>query len=63
MLGQNLKKFREEKGYSKRHLAKISGVARQTQNYIENKGFENVKMSTILKLAKALNVEVEDLIK
>ena len=63
MLGQNLKKFTEEKRYSKRCLSKISGVARQLQNYIENKGFENVKMSTILKLAKALDVEVEDLIK
>lgn len=63
MLDKNLKKLREQKGYSKMKLAKLSGTSRRTIEIIENKDWKNTKLSTIEKLAIALNVSTEDLIK
>lgn len=63
MLGENLKSIREKKGYSKRYLAKISGVSRKTIEIIENKDSSNTKLSTIEALAKALDVPVKELLK
>ena len=63
MLEKNLRLIREEKGYSKMHLAKISGISRKTIEIIENKNANNAKLSTIEALAKALNVSVKDLLK
>lgn len=63
MLDENLKILREQKGYSKMKLAKLSGTSRRTIEIIENKDWKNTKLSTIEKLANALNVSTEDLIK
>ena len=63
MLSENLKRIREEKGFSKLRLEKVTGVARTTIRYIENGKVNNVKFGTLQKLAKALDVKVEDLIK
>ena len=63
MLEENLKSIREKKGYSKRYLAKISGISRKTIEFIENKSANNAKLSTIEALAKALDVSVKDLLK
>lgn len=63
MLGENLKLIREKKGYSKMHLAKISGISRKTIEIIENKSANNTKLSTIEALAKALDVSVKNLLK
>lgn len=63
MLKDNLKKYREAKGYSKLYLSKISGVPRDTINQIELHGKEAVLITTINKLAKALNVTIQDLLK
>lgn len=63
MLEENLKSIREKKGYSKRYLAKISGISRKTIEFIENKSANNAKLSTIEALAKALDVSVKELLK
>lgn len=63
MLDKNLKKLREQKGYSKMKLAKLSGTSRRTIEIIENKDWKNTKLSTVEKLATALNVSTEELIK
>lgn len=63
MLGENLKSIREKKGYSKRYLAKISGISRKTIEFIENKNANNAKLCTIEALAKALGVSAKDLLK
>lgn len=44
-------------------LANLSGISRRTIEIIENKDWKNTKLSTIEKLATALDVTVEDLIK
>lgn len=63
MLEENLKSIREKKGYSKSHLAKISGISRKTIEFIENKSANNAKLCTIEALAKALDVSVKDLLR
>jgi DNA-binding Xre family transcriptional regulator len=63
MVEKNLKLIRERKGYSKRYLAKISGISRKTIEFMENKTASNAKLSTIEALAKALDVSVNDLLK
>lgn len=63
MLSKNLKRIREEKGFSKLRLGKETGIARTTIRYIEDGRDSNVKFSTIKKLATALDVKVEELIK
>ena len=63
MLGKNLKVIREKKGYSKRYLAKISGISRKTIEIIENKDSSNTKLSTVESLAKALEVKTKELFK
>lgn len=63
MLGENLKLYREKKGFSKMRLSKESGVSRKTIEFIENKSAKNTKLSTIEALAKPLNVSVNELLK
>ncbi len=63
MLDENLKKLREQRGYSKMKLAKLSGTSRRTIEIIENKDWKNTKLSTVEKLANALNVSTDELIK
>lgn len=62
MLDKNLKKYRENKGYSKLALSKISNVSSRTIEHIEY-GKVSPTLDTLTKLAKALNVTVIDLIK
>lgn len=62
MIKDNLKKYREKNYYSKRYLSKISNVSRNTITAIEF-GKTDPKLKTIKKLAKALKVRNEDLIK
>lgn len=63
MLSENLKKIREEKGISKLKLSKITGISRRTIEYIETKKFKDSKIGTIEKLAKGLDVSINELIK
>ena len=63
MLQENLTKYRTQQGLSKLKLSKISGVSRETIKQIELDGKQEVLMTTLDKLAKALNITVNDLIK
>lgn len=58
----NLRNIRESKHLSRRELAELSGVNEQTIVALEigkNDPFE-AKMSTLIKLAKALHCKVRD---
>jgi transcriptional regulator with XRE-family HTH domain len=57
----NLKNIRLEKGLTVPQLVKLSGVHRRTIQDIEKRG--DCKISTALKLANALNVSLDELIK
>ncbi|MGL5753089.1 MAG: helix-turn-helix domain-containing protein [Paraclostridium sp.] len=57
---RNLKFLRENQGLSIEELSKISGVKTSTIKNIENKQSFEHYIDDIAKLAKALNVSVED---
>lgn len=61
-LSNNLKKFREEKGLSQDRLAKLADVANNTIIKIEQGENINPTLDTLKKIAKALEISVDDLI-
>jgi len=61
-LGRNLKRIRKEKGISQGDIVRSLGMDRAFISNIEN-GKTNPTLATIAKLAKALGVPIEDLIK
>ncbi len=63
MLNENLQKIRTERNFTKEELSKKSGVHRNTIKLIENSCSKNPAITTLEKLAKALDVTVNDLIK
>ena len=61
-LGKNLKRIRTEKGITQGDIVRKLGVSRSFISNIEN-GKTNPTLSTISKLARALDVKIEELIK
>lgn len=62
LLGQNLKRIRTKKNISQGDIAKELGVSRGFISTIEN-GKTNPTLATIAKLAKAVEVSVDELLK
>ena len=60
---KNLKKLRQKKGWSQEKLAREAGISYNTLIKIERGGIKNPKIDTVIKLAKALQVSVDELIK
>lgn len=60
----NLERIRKEQGLSRRELELLSGVKQLTIHHLENGTTDviNVKLSTLIALAKALKVKVIDLL-
>ena len=61
-MGLNLKRIRTKKAISQGDIARELGVSRGFISTIEN-GKTNPTLSTIAKLAKALNVSTNELLK
>jgi len=61
-LGLNLKRIRTKKAISQGDIARELGVSRGFVSTIEN-GKTNPTLSTITKIAKALNVSTNELLK
>lgn len=61
-LAMNLKKLREKKGLSQDRLAKLADVANNTIIKIEQGENINPTLDTLRKIAKALDVSVDELI-
>lgn len=61
-LAEVLKEARKRSGLSQYDLEERSGVSRQTITDIERGETDNVKLSTLERLAKALDVGIRDLI-
>jgi len=59
--GDNLKKIREDKGYSLRQLASKCDLDDSQMSKIEN-GKWDVQLSTIFELAKGLDIEPKELL-
>ena len=62
-LSNNLKKLRKEKGLSQDRLAKLADVANNTIIKIKQGENINPTLETLKKVAKALDVSVDELIK
>jgi len=62
-LSNNLRKLREKKGLSQDRLAKLADVANNTIIKIEQGENINPTLETLKKVAKALDVSVDELIK
>lgn len=60
-MGYKVKEAREEKRMTQEELAEKSGVSRPTIVAIESGKAEDVKISTLLKLAKALDTTVNEI--
>ena len=58
---KNLAKFRKEKGWSQEKLAVESGISYNTIIKIERGGIENPKIATVIKLADALGVTIDEM--
>ena len=61
-LGKNLKRIRTEKSITQGDIVRTLGVSRSFVSNIEN-GKTNPTLATIAKLAKAVGVSVDELLK
>ena len=59
---KNLRKLRRVKGFSQERLARLADVANNTIIKIEAGKNQNPTLDTLKKIAKALDVSVDDLI-
>jgi transcriptional regulator with XRE-family HTH domain len=59
---KNLSKIRKEKGWSQEKLAQEAGISYNTLIKIERKGIKNPKIETVVKLANALNISIDELV-
>ncbi|MDU4326726.1 MAG: helix-turn-helix transcriptional regulator [Clostridium celatum] len=63
IVGQNIKRIRESRGLSAYKLAKLAQVGNTTISEIESGKRQNIKSDTLDKIAAALNVTTDDLLK
>ena len=61
-IADNIKKYRNKMGVSQNRLSKIADVTYNTIIKIESGANKNPTIETLSKIAKALNVGVDDLI-
>ena len=62
-LSNNIKRLRETKGLSQEKLARLADVANNTLIKMESGENKNPTLETLKKVAKALEISVDDLIK
>ena len=63
LIGKNIKKLRKQKGLSQDRLSKLANLSYNTVIKLELGGITNPSIDTLQKLAKALNVSVDDLLR
>jgi len=63
IIAKNIKKYRKEKGLSQDKIARLADVAHATIIKIESGGIQNPTIDTAQKIAKALDIGLEDLTK
>ena len=63
MIGDNVKKFRKKKGLTQDELARKADIPYTTLTKLESNVVKNPSVQTVEKIAKALDVSIEELIK
>lgn len=61
-LGANIKKIRIKKGFSQDKLSKIADITYPTIIKLESGANDNPTIKTLLKIAKALDVSIDNLL-
>ena len=59
---KNLVNIRKQKGWSQEKLAVESGISYNTIIKIERGGIKNSKIETVIKLANALKISIDELV-
>ena len=62
-IAKNIKKYRKEKGLSQDKLSRLADVSHATIIKIESGGIQSPTIDTVQKIAKALGVSLDDLMK
>jgi len=62
MIDENIKRIRKDKGISQDRLSKLADVTHTTLAKIESGVNSNPTIKTLQKIAKALDVKVDDLL-
>ena len=62
-IAKNIKKYRKERGLSQDKLSRLADVSHATIIKIESGGTQSPTIDTVQKIAKAIGIGVEDLIK
>lgn len=62
-IANNFKKLRSQKGYSQERVARLADLSLNTVIRIESGVNKNPTIETLTKLANALEVNIDDLIK
>lgn len=62
-IGKNIKKYRQDKGLSQDKLSKLADLSLNTVVKIELDESPNPTIETIQRIARALDVSVDDLLK
>jgi len=63
IIAKNIKKYRDKLGVSQDKLSKLASVTLHTLTKIETGATTDPRIETLKKIAKGLNVSVDDLIK
>lgn len=63
MIGDNVKKFRKKKGLTQDGLARKADIPYTTLTKLESNVVKKPSVQTVAKIAKALGISMEDLIK
>ena len=63
MIGKNLKRIRQKKGISQDRLSKLADLSLNTIVTVESGLNPNPTIETLTKIAQALDIKVDDLIK
>ena len=63
MLAQNIRKLRKQRGLSQEKLARLADIATATLVKIESGTAKEPTITTVSKLASALGVSIDELVK
>jgi transcriptional regulator with XRE-family HTH domain len=63
MIGNNLRKLRKKKGLSQEKLARLADISLNALTKIESGFAKKPTIQTVVKLAKALEVSIDELVK
>ena len=61
-IAQNIKKFRQKKGWTQETLARKANISYNTIIKLETNGIKDPRISTLKKIADVLSIEIDDLI-